>query len=129
MVDAIANLATATASDRAAIAQLTATFERLTVDLIILNTKLATALQPHRASQGIRGERSHGGGYRASTTTSTGAVLATRTNNQDLEPSIHYYWMCVPRCRHNSAKCPAPATGHVYTSTKQDMQGGTEATK
>ena len=42
-VDAIANLETATASDHAAIAHLTATVERLTEELVTVNTKLATA--------------------------------------------------------------------------------------
>ena len=45
-VDAIANLATATASDHAAIAQLTFMVERLTEDLVTVNTKLVAALQP-----------------------------------------------------------------------------------
>ena len=44
-VDAIANLEIATASYRAAIAQITSTVERLTADLVILNSKLVTALQ------------------------------------------------------------------------------------
>ena len=42
-MDAIANLETATASDHAAIAHLTATVERLTEELVTVNTKLATA--------------------------------------------------------------------------------------
>ena len=61
--------------------------------------------------------------------TPTGAVLATRTDNQDLEPPIHYCWTCGPGCRHDIGKCPAPATGHVYTANKRDMQGGAEAQK
>ena len=55
MVDDIANLATATASDRAAIAQLTSTVESLTAELVIVNTKLVADLQPQRASRGGRG--------------------------------------------------------------------------
>ena len=43
-VDAIANLATATASDRASIVQLTATVERLMAELVTVNTKLVAAL-------------------------------------------------------------------------------------
>ena len=45
MVDAIANLATATASDRVAVAKLTATVARLTIELATVNKKLAVALQ------------------------------------------------------------------------------------
>ena len=137
-VDAITNLATSTASNRAAIAQLTATSERLTAEIVIVNAKLVTALHPQRASWGGCGGQSRGRGRgrgRGASTTAptivppTGAVLATRTNNQDLEPPIHYCWTCGPGCRQNSAKCPAPATGHVYTATKQDMQGGAESHK
>ena len=51
------------------------------------------------------------------------------TNDHDLELPIYYCWICGPRCRHNSAKCLAPATVHVYTATKWYMQGGMEATK
>ena len=39
-VESIANLATATASNRAAIAQLTATVERLTAELVTVKTKI-----------------------------------------------------------------------------------------
>ena len=55
MVDAITNLATATARDRAAIAHLTATVERLTAEIVTVNTKLIAALKTQRASQGIHG--------------------------------------------------------------------------
>ena len=128
-VNAIANLATETASNCAAIAQLTATVERLTAEIITVNTRLVTALHPQRASRGGRGGQSRGRGRGAGTTTPTGAVSASRTDNQDLEPPIHYCWMYGPGCRHNSAKCPAPATGHVYMATKGDMQGGAESKK
>ena len=43
-VGAIANLATATASNRAAIANLTSTVERLTSEIVTVNTKLVAAL-------------------------------------------------------------------------------------
>ena len=43
-VDASANLATATASDRAAINQLTAMVKRLTAELVTVNSNLVTAL-------------------------------------------------------------------------------------
>ena len=47
-VDAIANLATATASYRAAIAQLTATVKRRTAKLVTVNFPPASARQPRR---------------------------------------------------------------------------------
>ena len=139
-VDAIANLSTATARDRAAISQLTATVERLAAELVTVNTKLVAELQNQRASRDGNGGRSRGLGCRASagagagaTTPThgppTGAGTATRTKKQDPEPPIHYCWTCVPGCRHNSVKCPAPAAGHVYISTKRDMQVRSEAQK
>ena len=127
-VDTIANLATATASDRAAITQLMATVERLMAELFTVNTKLVTALQPQRASWSDRVGQSRGRGAGAGACATkpthvppTGKISATRTDNQDLEPPIYYCWTCGPGCRHNSAKCPAPSTGHVYTATKRDM--------
>ena len=134
------NLARATSSDCAIIAQLTAIVERLTSELVTVNTKLVAALQTQQAIQVGKRERSRGrrrgesanAGARPTTPTHgppTGAGMATRTNKQDLEQLIHYCWTYNPGCRHNSAKRPAPATGHVYTATKRDMQGGADAQK
>ena len=105
-VDAIANLATATASDRAAIAQLTSTVDWLTAELLAVNAKLVTALQRKRVSQGGRGGRDRGCGHGRETSApaQTGAVAATRFEEQDPEPLIHYCWKCSPGCRHNIAK-------------------------
>ena len=122
MLDAIANLETATASNRAAIAQLTATVESLTAELVTVNTKLAVELQTQQASWDGNGGRSQvcgrgasaGAGAGATTPTHgppNGAGTATRTKKQDLEPPIHYCWTCGPGYSHNSVNCPA--TGHV----------------
>ena len=100
-VDAIANLATATASDCSAIAQLTPMAERLKEELVTLNAKLVTALQKQRASQGGRGGRGCRRGHGAGAPAQTGAVAATRSKEQGLEPPIHYFWTCGSRCRHN----------------------------
>ena len=139
-MDGIAKMATSTASDHAAIAQLTATVKRLTTELVTMNTKLVAALQTQQAIQVGKRERSRGrrrgesanAGARPTTPTNgppTGAGTATRTNKQDLDPPIHYYWTYVPGCRHNSAKFPAPATGHIYTATNRDIQGRAEVQK
>ena len=71
-VDAIANMATATASDCAAIAQLTATVERLTAELVTLNIKLVASLQPQQSSRA-----SHGGGALHTIVPSSGAACPT----------------------------------------------------
>ena len=123
---------------RVAVAQITATVERLAADLVTVNTKLVAALQTQQASRGGNGGRIQGRGRRSSAGTGatipthgppTGAGTSTKTEKQDLEPPIHYCWTCGPGCMDNSAKCPAPATGHVYTTTKRDIQGGAEAQK
>ena len=114
-VDDIANLATATASDRAAIAQLTATVERLTAELITVESKIVTDLQPQCASRGGCGGQSRGRGCGAGTTTPTGAVSATRTKEQDLEPTIHYCWTCGPVAGTIVQSAPPP---RLVTSTR-----------
>ena len=149
-VDAIANLVTATASDRADIAQLTVTVARLTTDLAMVNAKLVIALQKDLASRSGRGERNitsrgigagagsraracpgagSGTGTRTGAPERTGASAPTMDESKELEPPIHYCWTCGPGCRHNSDKCPSPAAGNIYTDTKRNMQGGEEATK
>ena len=77
-VDSISNLATSTASDCAAIAQLTSTVERLTSELVTVNTKLGTALQTQRTSRGGREGRDRVRGRRAGAPAQTGAVASTR---------------------------------------------------
>ena len=117
-VDAITNLATAMASNRSAISQLKATVESVTAEFVTVNANIVAALQPQRAIRGGCGGRIRGRGCGASNTTPTimtptGAISATRTDNQDPQPPIHYCWTCGPGCRHNSANCPGPMTGHV----------------
>ena len=51
-VEAIVNLAIATAIDCAAISQITAMVKRLTAYIVTVDAKLITALQPQQASQG-----------------------------------------------------------------------------
>ena len=141
-VDAIANLATATASDRTSISQLTANVARLTTVLVTVNKKISVTLQAQRAIWGIRGghnrtTRGRGAGSGAGAATGagscaiarTGAVVPTLAEAKDLEPPIHYCWICGPGCRHNSAKYTNPAASHIYTATKRDMQGGAEETQ
>ena len=94
MVNAITNLAIATASDRDAIAQLTYTVKRIMVELVTVKAKLFTDLQTQHDRQGgcvgQGRERGHRRRHGASAPTQTGAVVATRTKEQDLEPPIHY---------------------------------------
>ena len=61
-VGAIANLATATASDCAVISQLTSMVKRLMAELVTLNAKLVNSLQTKSASRGGCGGRRRGCG-------------------------------------------------------------------
>ena len=56
-MDAITNLATDTASDRAAITQLTTTVARLTTELAMVNKKLIVDLHSKHKSRGSHRER------------------------------------------------------------------------
>ena len=142
MVDVIANLATATASDSATIAQLTVTVARLMTEIVMVNVNLVVALQTNRAIRGgregrDRTSRGRGSGSGAGSGTGTGsgapeitgASMPTISEVKDLEPPIYYRWTCGPGCRYNSAKCTVPADGHIYTATKRNMQVGAEATQ
>ena len=136
---AITGLATATASDRAAITQLTATFTRLMSEIATVNKKLVSVLQASRISHGSRVGRDKttrrrearaGVGARSGATTRTGTGPPTLTETAvgvDLDPLIHYCWTCGPGCRHNSSKCIKLAVGNINSATKRDIQGGTEA--
>ena len=75
-VDTFANLETSTASNCAAIVQLTATVARLTTDLATVNVKLVVAFQTNHASRGGHGGRNrttHGQGG----VTGAGACIGT----------------------------------------------------
>ena len=139
-VDAIAKSATAMVSDRIAISQLNATVARVTTEIATVIAKLAVALQTNRASRGGQGERNRttrergaragpGTGTGAGTSAITRASATTIAEIIDLEPPIYYCWNCGPGCRHNSSKCPVPAPGHIYMSTRRNMQGEEEATQ
>ena len=95
MVDAVANLTTATASDRDSIAQLMATVARLTMGLATMNENIVIALQGKRASCGIRkgrdrAARGKGVGARDAAKTGSGApILSETAGGTDLETHIH----------------------------------------
>ena len=110
-VEAIANLATATASDRVLVVALTATNSTLTADFTATHPQLLIALQDISKLQvtvanlckqlGAAGIKSSGGYHN------------------------HYCWTWGNRCNHNSRKCPTTATGHHKDATRHDKKGGT----
>ena len=145
-VDAIVNLATATASDRASTVQLTAavTVARLTTEVVMVNENIAVALQAKLAIRGIQGRRNKttcgwgarsgavagvgsGTGTGSGDAAIAGASAPTMVDSKELEPTKHYCCTCGPIFSHNSAKCPSPASSCIYTATKMYIQGGVEA--
>jgi hypothetical protein len=109
-VDAIANLATATAHDRQTVSTLTATNSALTLELTAVNRKLVTALQEIAKLQ-------------AASNSSVGTPAAV-----PLEPK-HYCWSCGYRQTHYSSRCPVPKPGHQKSAKAADTMGGSSVNK
>jgi hypothetical protein len=97
-IDALAHLATTTAEDRKAVANLRGTDATLTKELATSNGKLILALRL--------------------VTTLTKQIADFRTNNSTPSPANsttthkHYCWTCGYRSEHSSWYCPTPRTGH-----------------
>jgi hypothetical protein len=110
MIDAIANLATTTAADRTAMANLTGTNPLLTKDLARTNTQLVPAL--------------------TQITTLTKQLANNRSPNNTTAgypPNLdrkHYCWTCGYRSLHPSSKCTVPAAGHQKGAKAADTMGG-----
>jgi len=112
-IDAIANLATATAADRTAVANLTTTVADLTTALGKSNNKLVTALE------------------RITALTQQLAACKTGTGrpNQDSSARSHYCWTCGYRSPHSSWNCETPATGHQKRATRANTMSGSDKNK
>jgi hypothetical protein len=113
-IEAIANLATATAEDRRAVANLTDTNATLTKELAASDGKLVSALTLiNTLTKQIANLR---GGY-----------------NQHSFPTgplerKHYCWTCGYRCEHSSWLCPTPAAGHqTHAKAADTMKGSTRS--
>ena len=112
-IAAIANLANATAADRAATAHLTATNAKLTEELKATQTKLVTALETIAALNK---------GNHSPLTDLTNTGRRTRTDTRP--PDRHYCWTHGYCCEHTSRKCPSPALKHVKDATARIPKGG-----
>jgi hypothetical protein len=110
-VDAIANLAVATAADRQTVATLSATNSTLTHELTAVNRKLVAAL----ADVVKLALRVADLNAKAGTTPSTPST--------PLEPK-HYCWSCGFKQTHYSSRCPNPKTGHQRAAKASDIMGG-----
>jgi len=112
-IDAIANLATATAADRSAVAALSATVSDLTKDLSKANSKLVAALEKiafltQQAATPRIGRNPRG----------------TPSPTGDSSGRSHYCWTCGHKSDHSSWNCESPATGHQKRATRMNTMGG-----
>ena len=113
-IDAISNLATATASDCATVATLTATIEKLTTDLKNVQSQLVAALESNAAlaralgADGKENQRGRGRGKKGDTR----------------PPNRHYCHTHGYLCLHHSGECPNPAPGHNSKAKARDNMGG-----
>ena len=107
-IEAIANLATATAEDRKAVSNLTDTNAMLTREIAKNNEKLIAALTM------------------VNTLTKQLADCKGTTGTRDTVPyeRKHYCWTCGHRCEHSSWYCPHPATGHQKRAKAADTMNG-----
>jgi hypothetical protein len=114
-IDAIANLATATAEDRRAVANLMETKTTLTKELATSNGKLVTALTlVNTLTKQLAGSR---------------AVSNQRSPVTGTGERKHYCWTCGYRCEHSSWLCPTPAAGHETRAKAADTMNGSTRNK
>jgi hypothetical protein len=108
---ALANLATATASDRSTVSNLSATNSNLTTDLALANTKLAQALSDI-----------------ASLKHELAGLRAPFPDRRRPTPNNNYCWTHGYRVgrNHNSANCRNPSTGHKTEATQTNNKSGSQ---
>jgi hypothetical protein len=118
-IEAIANLATATAEDRTAVATLTKTNAALTYSLAKSGEKLIAAMaQITNLTKQLADLKANKRGTRVNEPT------------PDLVPGkYHYCWTCGYKCDHPSFKCTVQATGHDKGATKNNTKNGSVVNK
>ena len=113
-VEALANLATATASDRETVANITATNKALMDELAKVNSELIIALK------------------KINSMGQTIAELKNKGNTSSTYPSTtaghtHYCWSCGFKSPHPSHKCDSKKEGHQEKATKYNNMDGSKA--
>ena len=113
---ALANLATATASDRSTVSNLSETNSNLTNDLALANTKLAKAISDIASLKleiaGLQGSNANSSRSRST-------------------PNTSYCWTHGYRVgrNHDSASCRNPSTGHKKEATRTNNMSGSQQGK
>jgi hypothetical protein len=114
-IDAIANLAIATAEDGRAVANLTDTNATLTKELAVSNGKLVLALTVvNSLTKQLAALR---------------VVPSPRSPTAGPPERKHYCWTCGYRCEHSSWLCPTPAFGHQTRAKAADIMNGSTKNK
>ena len=121
IIEAMANLATATAADRSANAALTATVADLTTQLAEANKQLAK-VNAQLVKLKANGGGGRGGGRNTSNTNATTAFQARIGG----PTGRHYCWSCGDFCYHSSPRCRSKKPGHKDEATRDNkMEGST----
>ena len=141
LAESLANLATATSTDRATVATLSDTVAKLSAELADTQAKLVTALLENSTlikrlngkgrgggTSGGGGGTSGGGGGGGTGTAGGGGTGGTARTEISTDP-IHYCWTCGYKSRHPSFLCPNPAQGHKRNATKRDTMNGSVKNK
>ena len=117
-IEAIANLATATSSDRATVAQLTRTIAQLTADLKTAQDKVVKTLEENvsLAKQLAQTKRGSANNASPATTNEPGA-------------KVHYCWTHGFECDHSSFKCTDQKEGHQRHATARNTMNGSQLRK
>jgi hypothetical protein len=119
-IEAIANLATATAEDRKTVANLTETNATLTKDLAAANGKLISTLTLINTLTKQLAEARTGNNGNSNRTNPSGTNEYARK---------HYCWTCGYRCEHSSWYCTTQAAGHQTRAKASDTMNGSTKNK
>ena len=121
-VDALANLATSMAADRATVTTLTDTIAQLSSELASAQAKLISSLLDNQRLLKRLSER--GGSWNTSGGVADGKTSGGGAAGPWDGPSIHYCHIHGHKCPHPRFKCPETATGHINNAKKKDTRGG-----
>ena len=123
-IDALANLWTATAADRATVASLTDTIAQLLSELASAQAKFISSLLDKQRLLKRLSEKD--GSWNTSRGVTDGKTFGGGAAGPWDGPSIHYCHTHGHKCTHPRFKCTDPGTGHIRNATKKDTRGGSE---
>ena len=123
-VDALTNLETATAVDRATVATLPDTITQLSSEWASAQAKLISSLLDNQRL--LKWLSDKGGSWNTSGGGTDGKTSGGGAAGPWDGPSIHYCHTHGHKCPHPNFKCPDPNTGHIKNATKKDTRGGSD---